>query len=122
LAPGTPPVDTDHDGMPDEWELAMCLDPNDAGDANDYRSDGYTNIEEYINWLPSGEPMPTRTDLNCDTIVDFRDFSEFAQHWLGSAGSPLYDERYDFDPNNGMISMDDLLYIVQDWLTSGGEY
>ena len=122
LASGTPPLDTDHDGMPDEWEFALCLDPYDPNDCNgDRDGDGYTNIEEYINWLPSGEPMPARTDLNCDTIVDFRDFSEFAQHWLGSAGSPLYDERYDFH-HNGMISMDDLLYIAQDWLTSGQEY
>jgi hypothetical protein len=116
------PTDSDHDGMPDAWELAVCLDPNNAADRNgDRDSDGYTNIEEYINWLPSGEPMPTRTDLNCDTIVDFRDFSEFAQHWLGSVGSPLYDERYDFNRND-TISMDDLFYIAQDWLTSGQEY
>jgi hypothetical protein len=116
------PTDSDHDGMPDAWELAVCLDPNNAADRNgDRDSDGYTNIEEYINWLPSGEPMPTRTDLNCDTIVDFRDFSEFAQHWLGSVGSPLYDERYDFH-HNDTISMDDLFYIAQDWLTSGQEY
>lgn len=54
LAPGTPPTDTDHDGMPDDWELAGGLNPSDAGDgATDRDSDGYTNVEEYINGLCS---------------------------------------------------------------------
>ena len=45
-------TDTDNDGMPDEWELARGLDPNDAGDTNgDYCGEGYTNIEYYINDL-----------------------------------------------------------------------
>lgn len=45
-------TDTDNDGMPDEWELARGLNPNDASDTNgDYCGQGYTNIEYYINDL-----------------------------------------------------------------------
>ena len=45
-------TDTDNDGMPDEWELARGLDPNDASDTKgDYCGQGYTNIEYYINDL-----------------------------------------------------------------------
>ncbi|MHC4534088.1 MAG: pectate lyase family protein [Planctomycetota bacterium] len=52
LTSGTPPVDTDHDGMPDEWESNRGLDPEDASDGNgDLDSDGYTNIEEYLHSL-----------------------------------------------------------------------
>jgi hypothetical protein len=112
----TPPSDADHDGMPDEWELALCLNPHDSNDANDYRDDeGYTNIEEYINWLPLGEPMPTRANVNCDDIVNFYDLSEFAEHYGSSFGTALYDEKYDFN-SNGVISIDDLFYIAHDWL------
>jgi hypothetical protein len=58
---GTPPVDSDHDGMPDKWELAVGLNPSDANDASgDRDGDGYTNIEEYINWLPTGKLMPAK--------------------------------------------------------------
>jgi hypothetical protein len=61
LESGTAPVDSDHDGMPDKWELAVGLNPNDANDAiSDRDKDGYTNIEEYINWLPTGKPMPNK--------------------------------------------------------------
>jgi len=46
------PVDTDHDGIPDDWEKAHGLNPNDAGDANkDLNRDGYTNLEKYLNSL-----------------------------------------------------------------------
>jgi hypothetical protein len=52
LASGTPPVDSDHDGMPDDWETAAGLDPNDPADNNRDRDvDGYTNIEEYLHGL-----------------------------------------------------------------------
>jgi hypothetical protein len=116
LASGTPPLDTDHDGMPDDWEFALCLDPCDPSDRNSDRDgDGYTNVEEYLNWLPSQEPMPSRADLNCDDIVDFYDFSGFASHYPSSVGSPLYDRKYDFNDDD-VISIADLFYIAQDWL------
>lgn len=52
LEAGTPPPDKDHDGMPDTWETARGLDPNDSSDGNkDRNGDGYTNVEEYINGL-----------------------------------------------------------------------
>ncbi len=45
-------TDSDNDGMPDEWELARGLNPDDASDTNgDYCGQGYTNIEYYINDL-----------------------------------------------------------------------
>jgi hypothetical protein len=46
------PTDTDHDGMPDDWEKSHGLNPNDPSDANaDHDGDGYTNLEEYLGWL-----------------------------------------------------------------------
>jgi hypothetical protein len=46
------PADTDHDGIPDDWEKAHGLNPNDASDATrDSNADGYTNLEKYLNSL-----------------------------------------------------------------------
>ncbi len=59
LAAGTPPPDSDLDGMPDTWEKAHGLNPDEASDNKlDSDGDGYTNIEEFLNGTDprSGEP------------------------------------------------------------------
>ncbi len=45
--------DTDRDGMPNTWEEAHGLNPNDASDGciNSLSPDGYTNVEMYLNEL-----------------------------------------------------------------------
>lgn len=45
------PLDTDQDGMPDEWEDANGLDKNNAEDGAAVGEDGYTNLERYMNSL-----------------------------------------------------------------------
>ena len=62
--------DSDGDGMPDEWEIANGLNPNDPSDANlDCNGDGYTNIEKYINGIDTKKEVDW-TDLknNHDTL------------------------------------------------------
>lgn len=44
------PVDSDGDGMPDEWETANGTNPN-VNDAMVIASNGYANIENYLNSL-----------------------------------------------------------------------
>ena len=45
------PVDTDGDGMPDEWETANGLDPSNKNDGNTLNDEGYTMLEVYLNSL-----------------------------------------------------------------------
>jgi len=43
--------DSDYDGMPNHWEAEHGLNPNSSPDRNgDYDNDGYTNLEEYLNY------------------------------------------------------------------------
>lgn len=48
---GVAPVDTDNDGMPDEWETKNGLNPTDAEDRNKTGADGFTMLEKYLNEL-----------------------------------------------------------------------
>jgi pectate lyase len=66
-----PLADSDHDGMPDEWEIRYGLNPNDPSDAaKDKDGDGYTNLEEYINGTNPNEYIDyhnpkNNKDLRC---------------------------------------------------------
>lgn len=48
---GTAPIDSDNDGIPDEWETENGLNPADAADATKLADDGYLWIEKYANSL-----------------------------------------------------------------------
>ncbi len=47
-------LDTDNDGIPDTWEEANGLNKNDVNDATIIGTDGYMNIERYLNGITSG--------------------------------------------------------------------
>lgn len=53
---GFKPKDSDNDGIPDEWEIANGLDPNDASDAVKINDEGYTNLEAYVFTIDSAYP------------------------------------------------------------------
>ncbi len=62
---GEAPVDSDHDGMPDAWETAHQLDPNNAADGSlvNWSTDGYTNVEMYLNELAGDKVVYTAEKL-----------------------------------------------------------
>ncbi len=46
----TAPADSDHDGMPNSWELLYGLNGNNGSDGSlDRDADDYTNVEEFLN-------------------------------------------------------------------------
>lgn len=64
LVAGTVPTDTDHDGMPDDWEKLHDFDPNDPSDGPlDADGDGYTNIEEYLNQTDPSKAGGNQVDV-----------------------------------------------------------
>ena len=54
----TAPTDTDHDGMPDDWEAKRGLNPNDGADGSRVAADGYTMLEKYLNGIEFEVPVP----------------------------------------------------------------
>jgi hypothetical protein len=53
------PLDSDHDGMPDSWEITQGLDWNNAADRNKIGAGGYTMLEIYLNSLVGNNPSTT---------------------------------------------------------------
>jgi hypothetical protein len=101
--------------MPDDWELVYCLDPSDPNDRNDDRNgDGYTNLEEYLNWLCS---TAAKADLDDNFGVDLVDFAMFAAHWpeINCDKQNNWCGGADLT-RDGEVGMDDLLEFVANWL------
>lgn len=81
LVSSAAPLDSDHDGMPDEWEIARGLNPNKASDnAADRDLDGYTNVEEYLNYLVA--TRCSSVDLDDDGSVSWSDMAILSSNWL----------------------------------------
>ena len=66
--------DTDNDGIPDEWERANGLNPNNANDANQYTIDSvkkwYTNLEVYANSIVQDIMLHENADAD-ETITEY---------------------------------------------------
>ena len=63
-------IDSDGDGMPDDWERKNKLNAMNAGDGRvDTDTDGYTNLEEFLNGTNPNERINYRNLANnLDTI------------------------------------------------------
>ena len=66
ISNGTPCTDTDHDGMPDQWEDAKGLNKNDPSDGPRVGADGYTYVEKYL-----GGSSPAEMRLSSPKNVRF---------------------------------------------------
>lgn len=98
LKNGPAPADSDHDGLPDWWELQHGLNPQSAaGDYSDTNADpdadGFTQMDDYLEYLADGGfqfgsyncTEGIGADLNGDCKVSFEDFEMFADTWQQGA-------------------------------------
>ncbi len=80
--------DTDNDGMPDAWESAYGLSPTSASGANgnngDFDSDGYTNVEEYINDLGAWPASSALVFTNALTNGRYAQIANWGNLWQPS--------------------------------------
>ncbi|BCS84832.1 hypothetical protein prwr041_07250 [Prevotella herbatica] len=89
--------DTDGDGMPDWWEKANSLSTTTADNNGDANRDGYTNLEDYLNWIA----VPHFTIYKNETsVINLKDF------FAGFTNSPTFELSgsnniiYNFDGAN----------------------
>jgi hypothetical protein len=79
--------DVDGDGMPAAWEMAHGLNLNAADNNGDFDSDGYTNLEEYINEIAEW-PAPQPLGFNGATNNRYAQITNWDFKWQPSK----YDE------------------------------
>lgn len=99
LNSGTPPVDSDHDGMPDSWENSHGLNSSNASDGSAVSSSGYTFVENYLNEL-AGDTVPAFNNLN----------SSASASTPASASIPTYSQyliaHLSLDETSGAVASD----------------
>lgn len=63
-------VDSDQDGIPDEWEIKNNLNPYDESDGNKINDEGYTMLEVFLSELadkqPTSDKILFKEDFECD--------------------------------------------------------
>lgn len=93
LASAAAPVDTDGDGMPDEWEKENGLDPNNADDRNKYNLDSrryYTNLEVYCNSLVEDLVKAQNAEAVTDMESAFEEYYPDYQNGEAVAAAVMY--------------------------------
>ncbi len=141
-------VDTDGDGMPDNWETEHGLDPLDGADANqDLDGDGDSNLEEYQNGTNPGiyetarllDYALTDDEIYSNESAEFNWNSRYADACyfeddnvnLGTAG-PLASDAGQFSSGVWEIAMyctgqggdspiDTVTLTVAEWLDTDGD-
>jgi len=72
------PTDTDHDGMPDDWEIANGLNKDIPDDRNDTIDGGYTNLEVYLNSITE---FPAFLYFPTNVTTELKDLTEVEITW-----------------------------------------
>ena len=109
-----PAPDADGDGLPDAWETANGLDPNDNGSVNvingatgDPDGDTFDNLTEFNAKSNPRNNLSTPTDTDADSLLDTWETAKFGNLSQTGTGDPDGDlatneqeETADTDPNS----------------------
>ena len=107
--------DTDNDGIPDEWEKANGLNPNNASDALLFTLDKknwYSNIEVYLNSLV--QDIMLQGNADADESVD-----EYYPAYVNPATGEKVDEINGGNPEDGTITTEDVSFTISQLTNTG---
>jgi hypothetical protein len=79
--------DTDQDGMPDWWEKTVGSDPNTANQNDDANGDGWTALEDYLEFMAHPYVM---LKANGEATMDLKPYFAGFYGQNGNAVTPTY--------------------------------
>jgi hypothetical protein len=85
LKQGKAMTDTDGDGMDDNWEDLNGLDPGDPTDGAKTASNGYTNLENYLNSLVNRITTAQNTGGNAEGNIEEQPSVETSEYELSAS-------------------------------------
>ncbi len=92
--------DCDQDGMPDWWENAKGLNPALADNNDDSDGDGYTALEEFLNWM---------AEAHFNLIAGTESLIDLKALFMGFDNNPRFEyefpKSYHVSENNGVLSI-----------------
>ena len=101
-------IDTDGDGIPDDWENENGLDPDDAEDGKSIAGNGYSHLENYVHSIQTqGEFTPAPGTLALVSPVGKSSVSVQPEFIWESA---VLAESYELEIRNGTSSSADIIY------------
>ncbi len=107
--------DTDNDGIPDEWEKANGLNPNNASDALLFTLDKknwYSNIEVYMNSLV--QDIMLQGNADADESVN-----EYYPAYVNPATGEKVDEINGGNSEGGTITTEDVSFTISQLTNTG---
>ncbi len=107
--------DTDNDGIPDEWEKANGLNPNNASDALLFTLDKknwYSNIEVYMNSLV--QDIMLQGNADADESVN-----EYYPAYVNPTTGEKVDEINGGNPEGGTITTEDVSFTISQLTNTG---
>ena len=107
--------DTDNDGIPDEWEKANGLNPNNASDALLFTLDKknwYSNIEVYMNSLV--QDIILQGNADADESVN-----EYYPAYVNPTTGEKVDEINGGNPEGGTITTEDVSFTISQLTNTG---
>lgn len=114
---GTPLVETDGDGIPDIWKNAVGLNLY-TNQAMAIAPDGYTYIEDYINWLAAPHAFVQTNSTVIDLwpyTLGFTNGGTYTVSAVSNGSVTVTNSHYAlFKPNSGFTGLASFNFVVTD--------